>query len=174
MSGNKKSINTEAMDMPPPPPIHFTPPAVVQTVSAPKTFNVYHADKEQQRRFNTVAACIILEAGGEGKIGMEAVNEVIQNRAAAQHKSPYEIVTAPKQFSCFNAGIDAAVAKAKAHPYWKEAVEIAKSPITNHTHGARFYHALKSNPSWAPKLLKHGAKVIIIGHHKFYYNYGGN
>jgi spore germination cell wall hydrolase CwlJ-like protein len=168
----KSMIIDEAMVAPP--PIHFTPPAMVQKIDTPKPFNVYHADKEQQKQNDTVVACIILEAGGEGKKGMEAVNEVLHNRAAAQHKSLYQIATAPLQFSCFNNGVDAAVVKAKKHPNWNIALNILNAQLTNHTHGAKFYHTLNSKPKWAPILLKRGAKIVIIGHHKFYYNYGGN
>lgn len=169
----KKIISkNEAVDLPP--PIHFTPPAMVQKADTPKPFNVYHADKEQQKQSDVVIACIILEAGGEGKEGMEAVNEVLHNRSTAQHKSLYQVATAPLQFSCFNNGVDAAVAKAKKHPYWNVAASILSAQLTEHTHGAKFYHTLNSKPKWASILLKRGAKVITIGHHKFYYNYGGN
>ena len=168
MAVSKKNISkNEAVDLPP--PIHFTPPAI----HAPANFSDYHAQTEQQKQFDTVVACIILEAGGEGRTGMEAVNEVLHNRAHAQHKTLFQIATAPMQFSCFNNGVEAAVAKAKKHPYWNVAMEIAKASLTDHTHGAKFYHTLNSKPSWAAKILKKGAKIVIIGHHKFYYNYGG-
>lgn len=45
-----------------------------------------------------VAEVIAAEAGGESEIGMRAVACVIANRARAQHKTPYQIVTAKNQF----------------------------------------------------------------------------
>jgi spore germination cell wall hydrolase CwlJ-like protein len=49
---------------------------------------------------NIVAKVIAGEAGGEGEIGMRAVACVIANRCRLSHRTPKEIVTAPKQFSC--------------------------------------------------------------------------
>lgn len=45
-----------------------------------------------------VARVIAAEAAGEGEIGLRAVACVIANRARAQHKTPYQIVTARNQF----------------------------------------------------------------------------
>ena len=45
-----------------------------------------------------IAEVIAAEAGGEGERGMLAVACVIANRARAQHKTPYQIVTAKNQF----------------------------------------------------------------------------
>jgi spore germination cell wall hydrolase CwlJ-like protein len=49
---------------------------------------------------NIVARVIAGEAGGEGEIGMRAVACVIMNRCRQRNKTPKEVVTAPKQFSC--------------------------------------------------------------------------
>ena len=154
----------EAMDVQP--PIHFkVPPAHVRSV------NTYagHYRSDEMRKLEAVVACLVLEAGGEGTIGMEAVNEVIHNRAKKQNKSLYQIVTAPKQFSCFNAGIDKAIQRAKNHPKWTEATRILKDQLTDHTNGADHYHTLAVRPSWGKTLLARGANTVTIGHHKFYY-----
>lgn len=45
-----------------------------------------------------IAEVIAAEAGGEGERGLRAVACVIANRARAQHKTPYQIVTAKNQF----------------------------------------------------------------------------
>ena len=166
----KESLTKEAI------PVYFNPPpqqppAQVQSIAARPSGNPsnYGSKLTIPKEQETVIACLILEAGGEGKTGMEAVYEVIKNRSTAQHKSMYQIVTAPKQFSCFNAGVDAAVAKAKKHKLWNIAASIIKSPATNHTKGAVYYHTTAINPWWAPKLLTKGAKTTTIGHHIFYY-----
>lgn len=135
-----------------------------QTVSLPQT-----TQQTSPRELETVIACLILEAGGEGKVGMEAVNEVIQNRAKVQRKSPYQVATAPKQFSCFNAGVDRGIEKAKKHSRWKLAEQIVKAPKTNHTKGATFYHTTNIMPKWAKTFLNRGAKTVKIGNHVFYY-----
>lgn len=146
------------------------PPAHVQTVGDRPSANFSNYYKaEELRQLETVAACIILEAGGEGRVGMEAVNEVIHNRARMQKKSLYNIVMAPKQFSAMAIGADAAIKKAKNHKRWNEALNIVKSPLTDHTHGATYYHTIDINPYWGPKLIKRGYKTLTIGHHLFYY-----
>ncbi|MEK6897408.1 MAG: cell wall hydrolase [Nanoarchaeota archaeon] len=45
-----------------------------------------------------IAEVIAAEAAGEGERGLRAVACVIANRARAQHKTPYQIVTAKNQF----------------------------------------------------------------------------
>ena len=49
---------------------------------------------------NIVAKVIAGEAAGEGEIGLRAVACVIANRCKAQKRTPENIVTQPKQFSC--------------------------------------------------------------------------
>ena len=146
-------------------PNTLPPPAMVQNVS---TF-AHHYKQDELKRAEAVVACIVLEAGGEGKTGMEAVNEVIHNRATHQNKSLYAIVTAHKQFSCFNNGVDAAIAKAKKHPKWKEAIQILQAPLTNHTQGAVYYHTIHVRPYWVDDLIDKGYETVKINHHIFYH-----
>ena len=151
--------------------VHLPPPsAYVQTVDTNPVGNFSsYVSNEQKRKLETVVACIVLEAGGEGRQGMEAVNEVIHNRAAAQNKSLFDVVIAPKQFSCFNHGIDHAISLARRHAKWGEALRIVSSPKTNHTMGAVYYHTRSIRPSWSEKLLDKGYETLTIGHHVFYY-----
>lgn len=51
---------------------------------------------------DVVAAVIWAEARSEGARGMRGVAEVIRNRAAARHTTPYLEVVRKKQFSCLN------------------------------------------------------------------------
>jgi spore germination cell wall hydrolase CwlJ-like protein len=111
-----------------------------------------------------VAATLILEAGGEGNIGMQAVREVIANRA--KNKTEMSVCLARKQFSCWNnISPEDGIAKAKQHPLWAVAVELAKNPVaTNLTLGATHYHTLKVSPNWKNSLTK----TVRIRNHIFY------
>jgi spore germination cell wall hydrolase CwlJ-like protein len=113
-----------------------------------------------------VAATLILEAGGEYATGsMEAVNEVIRNRAAKRKLTTKQVCLQRKQFSCWNSGrIDQLLAKAKRHPRFSEAMAIVKGSPTNYTGGADHYHADYCNPYWASSLKK----TCTIGKHLFY------
>ena len=114
-----------------------------------------------------VAATLIMEAGGEYYEGsLEAVYEVIYNRAIEKNQSFSEVCLAPKQFSCWNGkDIMSAVEKASQHPRWNEAMKIAyEDPKTNYTMGADHYHADCVRPSWADSLTR----TVKIGLHIFY------
>jgi len=113
-----------------------------------------------------VAATLILEAGGEYSIGsMEAVNEVIRNRAAKRKLTTRQVCLQRKQFSCWNSGrIEQLLAKAKRHPRFSEAMAIVTGAPTNYTGGADHYHADYCNPYWASSLKK----TCVIGKHIFY------
>ena len=114
-----------------------------------------------------VAATLIMEAGGEYYEGsLEAVYEVIYNRAIKKNQSFSDICLAPKQFSCWNGkDIMSAVEKASQHPRWNEAMKIAyEDPKTNYTMGADHYHADYVRPYWADSLTR----TVKIGLHIFY------
>ena len=114
-----------------------------------------------------VATTLILEAGGEYYEGsLEAVYEVIYNRAIKKNQSFSEVCLARKQFSCWNdKDIMENIEKASNHPRWNEAMRIAYSdPTTNYTKGADHYHADYVNPYWSKSLTK----TVKIGLHIFY------
>lgn len=113
-----------------------------------------------------VAATLILEAGGEYAEGsMEAVHEVILNRADKRRLTPKQVCLQPKQFSCWNSGkIKKLLAKAKAHPRYAHALSIVYGERTNYTKGADHYHANYVTPYWA----KYMKKTCTIGRHLFY------
>ena len=113
-----------------------------------------------------VAACLILEAGGEGERGMELVREVICTRASERRMNEARVCLQRLQFSCFN-GIDwhTAVEKAAKHPRWNLAVKLAGSkPLTDHTKRANHYCTVNISPSWA----KGRTPVLVHRNHKFY------
>ena len=114
-----------------------------------------------------VAACLVLEAGGEGVNGdgMRAVHEVIHNRSVARHITEERVCLQPWQFSAFN-GITAsqAIAKASKHPQWQFALSLsAEPPKTCLTHHAQFYCTTNIFPKWAV-----GSPVAVIKRHKFF------
>lgn len=116
-----------------------------------------------------LAACLILEAGGEDNLqSMWAVKEVVDNRARQSKKSLEDVLLAPKQFSCFN-GLkpEDAINRARKHPKWEKALGIAISEarLTNYTKGADHYHAIYIKaPYWTANM----ELTVIIQNHKFY------
>lgn len=114
-----------------------------------------------------VAATIILEAGGEySPYALEAVNEVIHNRATKRRITPSEVCLQRLQFSCWNnvSKRSELMAKAKAHPRYSKALDIATSSVTDYTNGADHYHADYCDPYWS----KHMKITVKIGRHIFY------
>ena len=121
------------------------------------------ADFDQE----VIAATLILEAGGEyDKGAMEAVYEVIHNRAARRGTQYSDECLRKWQFSCWNdISAEEGIAKASKHPRWNEALKLAYyKPATNYTKGADHYHADYVNPYWSKKLQK----TSTIGRHIFY------
>lgn len=155
----KKSDILEAMDTP--------PPAIVQHVqaTAPANYNVTNA--------YIVAATLWGEARGEGQQGMQAVLNVIMNRAKGDFKKARDVVLATKQFSMWNNVSDpeaSALNLARnSDDQWLVAVRLvdkaAQGKLPDITHGALFYfNPKKANPSWAKKMIR----TVRIGNHDFY------
>jgi spore germination cell wall hydrolase CwlJ-like protein len=122
--------------------------------------------KEVQFENDVIVTTIILEAGGEYQVGaLEAVYEVIMNRAKKRKKTPAQVCLQKWQFSCWNGkDIQENIAKAKKHPRW-EIVKNILGKETNYTNGADHYHAdYIDDPYWAKSM-----KVTVkIGKHIFY------
>ena len=112
-----------------------------------------------------VISTIILEAGGEYKAGaLEAIYEVIINRAKKRNLTPAEVCLQRKQFSCWNnLTIDDGINIAKNHKRWAIAKNILGKE-TNYTKGADHYHADYVTPYWAKSM----EKTMVIGRHIFY------
>jgi spore germination cell wall hydrolase CwlJ-like protein len=114
-----------------------------------------------------IASTLILEAGGEYAEGsMEAVYEVICNRAWQRDMTRSEVCLQYKQFSCWNSSkIAILVDKAQHHRRYIEALRIVNNrKITNYTDGANHYHADYCLPYWAPSMTV----TVKIGRHIFY------
>lgn len=117
-----------------------------------------------------VIQTLLLEARGEGLIGMQAVGEVIRNRASSKNKSYEEVVLTPFQFSCWGEPINKVNRKlSKFTEYdWQLASKAwALSEDSRLTNGANHYLAkksLKHLPSWAKEWLI----TAKLGNHTFY------
>jgi spore germination cell wall hydrolase CwlJ-like protein len=113
-----------------------------------------------------VAATLILEAGGEGTKGMEAVHEVISNRASKRGTTKVHEVFRRKQFSCWNniEKRDKLYRHAQEHPRYAEALRIVRGELTNHTKGATHYHADYVDPYWSTSYTR----TVKIKRHIFY------
>lgn len=150
----------EGMYAPPP----AQPPAIVQKIP------ISRADLE------VVAACLIGEAGGEGERGVQAVMNVISNRAGGKASEFKRVVLAPKQFSAMNSATDRRskttvakiVERSKKHPLWNQALMIAHrasyQQLPDLTKGSTHYHTTAVKPSWAKDMSATG----YLGPHIFY------
>jgi N-acetylmuramoyl-L-alanine amidase len=117
-----------------------------------------------------VAAVIICEAGGEGANGMQAVANVIANRAA-KGKTPLQVVTRKHQFECITKDLNNLqnfVNKASKHPKWQQALnmseKIANKNLPDITGGSTHFHNTSMTPYWAKKI----EFKVKIGGHLFY------
>lgn len=125
-----------------------------------------------------VAAVLWAEARGEGPHGVCAVAEVIRNRTREPRRwgaTAYEVVTQPKQFSCFN-GVKASMLIAMAEHStgadrfaWDYCLRVARELVLgtfsdDTMRGATHYHAEQGLPYWAASL----DYVAQVGDHHFY------
>lgn len=116
-----------------------------------------------------VLQTLLLEARGEGLIGMQAVAEVIRNRSKERGLSYAEVCLQRKQFSCWNNKGDAVLKIAK---FGKSDYEIAAqawrlSKNSNITGGANLYSNLAvCSPAWARSGKVR--KTVKILHHTFF------
>ncbi|MBI1853559.1 MAG: cell wall hydrolase [Planctomycetes bacterium] len=118
-----------------------------------------------------IAAVLIAEAGGEGRVGMEAVAEVILNRSIAARISLFDVVTKPKQFSCLNrTTIERLIDKSKCHSRFADALEIVRQmafhpdDFPRRTRGADHFSRKDEQPWWARGRIP----IAVIGNHAFY------
>lgn len=119
-----------------------------------------------------LALTLVEEAGGEGPRGMQAVGNVIANRAryGIRGNTISQVITSPSQFSAWNAqgSIQRSAQRREGTPIYNQAYDIAgkildgsASDITN---GATDYYApAKVTPSWA-NVYK---QTAVIGNHRF-------
>jgi len=86
-----------------------------------------------QEQVLTLATALVLEAGGEKAPGaMQAVLNVISNRAKGDFYRAYTVVLKPYQFSALNSytvehgSLSALINRASQHPRWNEAISLVQ------------------------------------------------
>jgi len=128
--------------------------------------------RTEAENMNIFASTLIGEAGGEGIKGMQAVANVIMNRARGDFSKVGAVCLKPYQFSMWNGKRDqikSVVHKAKAHARWKDAMLLIQQAkdgkLQDITGGSDFYF----NPKLAmPKWANQFEKTYTIGRHDFY------
>lgn len=162
---NPKSstITKEALDTPP------RPPAIIQKAetNSPSTFNLTNA--------YILAATLWGEAADQGEEGMQAVMNVIMNRAKGNFDKAVKVVLMPKQFSMWNGISNPEKHALETVDLWRTDKRFQKcfqivdrafqGTLPDITGGAQLYfNPDKASPSWASKLIH----TVTIGDHQFY------
>lgn len=155
-----------------------TPPAIVHHQPSKSPENIQTHSKLNNAY--VLVATLWGEARGEGYEGMQAVMNVIMNRAKGNFDNAVNVVLKPKQFSIWN-NVENPQEKSqqlvqqarnkelKDLKQYTQAVDIVnkamKGELKDITGGATFYfNPSLANPSWAKKLQF----LKKIGNHDFY------
>ncbi|MFA7256733.1 MAG: cell wall hydrolase [Kiritimatiellales bacterium] len=127
-----------------------------------------------------IATCLVLEAGGEGLEGMQAVLNVILNRADG---CLYRMVPETLKYGAFSCMseiwkqtapdcsplIRRAQNQSGAYDKAMQLIALMEEGfLGDNTHGATHYHAENIRPYWADSLRY----LTTIGHHIFYVERG--
>jgi len=128
---------------------------------------------------DVLARTIWGEARGEGSAGMQAVADVVLNRARIADKkggcwwgnSIVQVCQKPYQFSCWNKddpNYRKLLSADENDPYFAVAEGIAALAVAGKlddvTQGATHYHAAGATPGWAYR----EKPVAVVGRHIFY------
>lgn len=124
-----------------------------------------------------IATTLVAEAGGEGKTGMQAVANVLQNRSKRRGSTPATEALKRKQFSMWNShtvsGKSIAyvmdIYNVKESPLWSHAVYLAKNiaGLRDVTGGAtHYYNPKKVKPAWG-KGAPTWKSTTTLGNHTF-------
>jgi N-acetylmuramoyl-L-alanine amidase len=123
-----------------------------------------------------LATCMVLEAGGEGQDGMQAVLNVILNRADGNLTRMMPETVKYGAFSCMSSiwrveepDYSPLIRRAMNQPaVYEEALKLVaimeQGLLTDNTGGATHYHADYVTPYWAASLRY----ITTIGSHLFY------
>jgi len=124
----------------------------------------------------TIATCLVLEAGSAGDKAMIAVMNVIQNRAKQDSNKYLSVIRKPFQFTCFNGLMGKRVTLERYHEiasnhcnYEKalDIVEFAFAGLLNDTtRGSTHYFSLpiEQEPFWASV----GDEILVIQNMRFF------
>jgi len=127
-----------------------------------------------------VATCLVLEAGGEGTEGMQAVLNVILNRADGSLNRMVPETVKYGAFSCmssvwkcsepdFSPLIQRAESQSGSYEQALKLISLMEEGfLRDNTHGATHYHASYIHPYWADSLHY----LTTIGNHIFYVERG--
>lgn len=127
-----------------------------------------------------VATCLVLEAGGEGTEGMQAVLNVILNRADGSLNRMVPETVKYGAFSCmssvwkcsepdFSPLIQRAESQSGSYEQALKLISLMEEGfLQDNTHGATHYHAAYIHPYWADSLHY----LTTIGNHIFYVERG--
>lgn len=149
------------------------PPAIIHQVGAPKKVGMMNP--QQMHDAYIVAATLWREAAGEGKVGMQAILNVIMNRSKGDFGDAKNTVLRSKQFSTWNnvsnpgkVAIDIAKENRDDKTY-RAAIQLVdlamKGKLPDITNGATFYvNPKKVTPYWRNEVVK----TKEIGRHHFY------
>jgi len=122
-------------------------------------------------RRSAVAACLVREAGIDGREGMTAVMDVIVNRCKISGRTPYQEVVRRKQFSSMSVGVSRAVRDASKSSAWLYALHVASHGVEEWrwpvTKGATHYYAPEMLPR-APYWARGMEYKTTIRRHRFY------
>jgi spore germination cell wall hydrolase CwlJ-like protein len=146
-------------------------------LSAVAAFHVQAATGFLDRSDRTiVATCLVLEAGGEGPEGMQAVLNVILNRANGNICRMVPETLKYGAFSCmasvwrtdepdFPPLFERAMSQTAAYEQAQHLIDLMETGfLPDNTHGATHYHADYVHPYWADSLNY----LTTIGRHIFY------
>jgi spore germination cell wall hydrolase CwlJ-like protein len=127
-----------------------------------------------------LSEALYYEARGEGRIGEQAVAEVVFHRMNAGHHGHSicaVVYEGSSRRGCqFSFTCNGDLYRPREASAWKGSEELAaqiltgEAPLRNATSGATNYHAVSVSPYWAPTLVK----TAQIGNHIFYRGGGGH
>jgi len=150
-----------------------------ETLDERVTQEIAQAEFQQNLAIDVLARTIFGEARGEPIKGMEAVANVVVNRARiSEIKGRYwwgngiiGVCQKPYQFSCWNRSdpsYQRLINVTESNKHFATSLRIARRAVIgalpDHTSGATHYHADYVSPYWA----KGETPVVTIGAHLFY------
>lgn len=171
----RNKTNIKEFDAPPAKPAAHVQPNAPEKASSTKVL-----DNQKLINAYIVVATLWGEARGEGELGMQAVLNVIMNRAGGDFDKARDICLKPKQFSIWNDVQNPenktlelinlyTSKKMRDSKQFQQATDLVSKAMNNAlpdiTGGATFYfNPKKVIPSWAKSMVK----IKSIGNHDFY------
>lgn len=164
---------------PPDQVVHVIQP-VVQIDNGPKP--VFHKQwksplSPHDQKVRLLALTMWGECRSRGEACMQAVGNVVMNRAKKSKSTIQDTIWKRKQFSCWNSGdpnrdvmrlIGTDKLSTPDAIRWKQAKVLAEKIVSGNardlTRGATFYHENSIKPRWVGDMNK----LVVIGGHTFY------